>query len=152
MCRFSWNLGASASWNPQTVHGLLYVLLGKLDKRIITCGYTTGNSWLTQQSFSRTGKVECHTRWKWVYMQSTTAKSSLNLNSNIMEPVHTRHNHPAAVFPSSSILLPPLCHCAFIPARRNLACVSNMLVSQFFKLLFKNASSVKLCTLKSDCK
>ena len=76
----SWNLGASTSWNPQglsrPVQGLLYLLLGKLDTRIITYGYTTDNSWLTQQSCSRrSGKAECHTRWKWVCMRSTTGKS-----------------------------------------------------------------------------
>ena len=94
--------------------------LGKLDMRIITHERTTDTSCLTQQLCSRrSGKVECHIRWKWVHIWSTTAKCSWNPNSNILEPDHTQHNHPTAVLPPRNILLPHICHCAFIPARKN---------------------------------
>jgi hypothetical protein len=45
-----------------------------------------------------------------------------------------------------------MCHCPFIPTRKYLACVSNMLLFHLFKLLFKTASSVQLCTSQSACK
>jgi hypothetical protein len=62
------------------------------------------------------------------------------------------HTDPTAVLPTSRITLPPLCHCAFIPTRKYLACVSNTLLFQLFKLLFITASSVQLCTSRSACK
>ena len=62
MCRLSWNLGASTSWNPQglfrPVMGLLYLLHSHIGSCLMLC---SSSPWLSR--FAETASFFWHNQW-----------------------------------------------------------------------------------------
>ena len=71
--------------------------------------------------------------------------SLTDVHTAILEPDWPQRDHPAAFVITWQFFLPPKSHCPFIPARKNLAHISELLLFQFtFTSFFKKNIWLKL--------
>jgi len=91
---------------------------------------------LTRSDFSQV-TIECMYGQLFVYRQWSPAEIQTQTHWNL-----TGHGMlvPLAVISPSSIRHPPLSHCAFVPTRKNLACVAKVLLFQFLCALLEIVS------------
>jgi hypothetical protein len=101
---------------------------------------------LTRSNFSHV-TIECMYGQLFVYRQWSPAEIQTQTQWNL-----TGHGMlvPLPVISPRSILHPPLSHCAFVPTRKNLACVTKMLLFQFLCAILKKIVSVWNYTIQGS--